>query len=207
MLSCDHPCRLACARAPTARCTRDHVACQNSSSIPFSRSDIRPSAVIRASVRLQERRRGPPFPCAATQAAADAASEQTIQALLSWLVANGVEGVGQDAKAALYVGEAGERGLVAVAPLKRGETVFKIPLKLAITDHPGNKVMPMASRRCSSTVLSIDTPACVFDLLSPGVHFAALTRLHHSCLPFIFFNPPRPAKLPDIHSSFPPSRR
>jgi hypothetical protein len=49
----------------------------------------------------------------------------------------GVEGLsGPDAKVALYEGEGGQRGVVCTQGLRKGETVVRIPLKLAVTDYP-----------------------------------------------------------------------
>lgn len=60
-----------------------------------------------------------------------------LQDFLGWLIANGVEGIGTtDSKIALFNGEGGERGIAAIAPLRRGDTFARIPLRLAITDDP-----------------------------------------------------------------------
>ncbi|GAX76985.1 hypothetical protein CEUSTIGMA_g4432.t1 [Chlamydomonas eustigma] len=56
---------------------------------------------------------------------------------LGWLISNGVEGLeGESRKAGLYEGENGERGMVSLQDLKAGETLFRVPLKLALTDFP-----------------------------------------------------------------------
>lgn len=72
----------------------------------------------------------------AAEAEAVAGDGQSLSNFLAWLLANGAEGVGAPgSKAALYEGENGERGLVAVAALARGDSVLKVPLKMAVTDH------------------------------------------------------------------------
>ncbi|KAG2440536.1 hypothetical protein HYH02_010414 [Chlamydomonas schloesseri] len=59
---------------------------------------------------------------------------------LGWLVANGVQGIGQeDSKVALFEAEGGERGLVCEEPIAAGEVVLEVPLRLALTDHPGDE--------------------------------------------------------------------
>eukprot|EP00983_Pelagomonas_calceolata_P065027 1148407-Pelagomonas_calceolata.AAC.7 len=78
-----------------------------------------------------------------------------------WLVTNGVEGIGMDnSKVALFEGLDGERGLMAMEvgreekgmrvqlsllqhgralPIAAEEVVLRIPLKLALTDYPGDE--------------------------------------------------------------------
>lgn len=73
-------------------------------------------------------------------ASAVEATQPSLQPFLQWLVANGTEGVGTEAsKIALYSTETGERGVIAVAPIKRGEVIAKVPLRLAITDSPDDE--------------------------------------------------------------------
>jgi hypothetical protein len=125
---------------------------------PPTRRDARPAALPAPHPRAPAQRRRRAFSSAASRspprppalsAAAEAAtaaeeqaadSGQALSSFLSWLVANGVEGVGAPgAPAALYEGENGERGLVAVAPVAAGAAVLKVPLRLAITDDPDDE--------------------------------------------------------------------
>ena len=75
-----------------------------------------------------------------TYTTATATDDDNLSNFLSWLIANGVEGIGHptDSKIALFNGENGERGIVAIAPLRKGESFAKIPLRLAITDFNDN---------------------------------------------------------------------
>jgi len=60
-----------------------------------------------------------------------------LEAFLSWLIANGVQGIGQgDSAVGLYEGKDGERGLLSLKPIKRGEVLLVVPLRLALTDFP-----------------------------------------------------------------------
>ncbi|KAL4428352.1 hypothetical protein ABPG75_002441 [Micractinium tetrahymenae] len=103
------------------------------------------SCIVRSKQQLTLRRLAAVWPvrpltvAGAAQAAAQeqpaAQEESALQSFLRWLIANGVEGVGAaDSKIALYQGEAGERGVVSLAPIAVGEVVMRIPLRLAITD-------------------------------------------------------------------------
>ncbi|GIL72494.1 hypothetical protein Vretifemale_2854, partial [Volvox reticuliferus] len=62
--------------------------------------------------------------------------ESDLQNFLSWLVANGVQGIGQEgSKLALFQSENGERGLMCEEPVSKGDVVLEVPLRLALTDH------------------------------------------------------------------------
>ncbi|KAG2497988.1 hypothetical protein HYH03_004247 [Edaphochlamys debaryana] len=66
--------------------------------------------------------------------------EEVLQSFLQWLVANGVQGIGQeDSKVALFASGGGERGLVCELPVAPGEALLEVPLRLALTDHPGDE--------------------------------------------------------------------
>lgn len=53
---------------------------------------------------------------------------------------SGVQGIGtQDSKLALYEAGDGDRGVVAIAPIAVGEVVLRVPLALALTDHPDDE--------------------------------------------------------------------
>ncbi|GIL55730.1 hypothetical protein Vafri_11264 [Volvox africanus] len=66
--------------------------------------------------------------------------ESDLHNFLSWLVANGVKGIGQEgSKLALFQNENGERGLVCEEPISKGDMVLEVPLRLALTDHPGDE--------------------------------------------------------------------
>lgn len=75
------------------------------------------------------------------QQTASLQQQASLQSFLGWLVANGVEGIGkEDSKASLYNNvESGERGLAANAPLRSGEVILRVPLLLAITEHPDDE--------------------------------------------------------------------
>ncbi|KAI3428549.1 hypothetical protein D9Q98_007371 [Chlorella vulgaris] len=64
-------------------------------------------------------------------------SSSNLQSFLQWALANGVEGVpGSDgSKTGLYTGEGGERGVVCLQAISKGETIMRLPLRLAITDQ------------------------------------------------------------------------
>jgi SET domain len=66
--------------------------------------------------------------------------ENALQDFLGWAIANGIEGLdGDKSKIGLFVGNNGERGIAATAPLRKNETFAKIPLRLAITDDPDDE--------------------------------------------------------------------
>ncbi|KAG2446144.1 hypothetical protein HXX76_000741 [Chlamydomonas incerta] len=75
------------------------------------------------------------------QDAAEAGSSAgDLENFLGWLVANGVRGIGrEDSKVALFEAEGGERGLMCEEPIATGEVVLEVPLRLALTDHPGDE--------------------------------------------------------------------
>jgi len=63
-----------------------------------------------------------------------------LRRLLEWLVANGTEGVGlPDSKLALYRGRHGERGILCQWDCLPGEVLARVPLRLALADHPGDE--------------------------------------------------------------------
>ncbi|PRW44382.1 Histone-lysine N-methyltransferase setd3 [Chlorella sorokiniana] len=88
---------------------------------------------------VRQARRTPRLAVATAAAGPEAAPQQqesALQPFLRWAIANGVEGVGAaDSKIALYEGEGGERGVVALQPIPSGQVVMRIPLRLAITDQ------------------------------------------------------------------------
>lgn len=66
--------------------------------------------------------------------------QQVLESFLSWLIANGVKGIGvKDSKIALYQRNGDERGIVAIQPITKGQTLASVPLHLAITDHPDDE--------------------------------------------------------------------
>ncbi|GFR41331.1 hypothetical protein Agub_g2016, partial [Astrephomene gubernaculifera] len=85
-----------------------------------------------------------------TRAAADAPAPTSttletsptvdLESFLAWLVANGVQGIGrEDSKVALFQSAEGERGLLCEEPISAGEEVLRVPLRLALTEHPGDQ--------------------------------------------------------------------
>mmetsp|Transcript_3417 Transcript_3417/g.9820 ORF Transcript_3417/g.9820 Transcript_3417/m.9820 type:complete len:533 (-) Transcript_3417:2061-3659(-) len=60
-----------------------------------------------------------------------------LDSFLSWVVANGVKGVGT--AVGIFEGEGGERGLVALKSAATGAELLRIPLRIALTDHPEDK--------------------------------------------------------------------
>ncbi|GLI65350.1 hypothetical protein VaNZ11_008899 [Volvox africanus] len=65
--------------------------------------------------------------------------ESDLHDFISWLVANGVKGIGQEgSKVALFQSANGERGLVCEELISKGDMVLEVPLRLALTDHPGD---------------------------------------------------------------------
>ncbi|KAI8470957.1 MAG: hypothetical protein J3K34DRAFT_508523 [Monoraphidium minutum] len=68
-------------------------------------------------------------------AAAGGDSSGVLERFLSFLLANGVQGLGgAGSKCALYEEDDGERGLVCIEPVAAGEAVLRVPLRLAVTD-------------------------------------------------------------------------
>lgn len=45
----------------------------------------------------------------------------------------------EDSPAGLYCGEDGDRGVMALQDIARGQEVFRVPLRLALTDHSQDK--------------------------------------------------------------------
>lgn len=77
----------------------------------------------------------------------------------------GVQGVGQgDSKVALFSAEGGERGVLCVDDIVKGETVFEVPLRLALTDHKNDDETNRLLYEVSFTLASLPAPAAVFSL-------------------------------------------
>jgi hypothetical protein len=77
--------------------------------------------------------------------------ETALQDFLGWAIANGIEGLdGDKSKIGLFIGNNGERGIAATAPLRKNESFAKIPLRLAITDDPDDEE--------SNTLVGKDAP-------------------------------------------------
>ncbi|KAK9867596.1 hypothetical protein WJX84_003298 [Apatococcus fuscideae] len=56
---------------------------------------------------------------------------------MSWLEAQGVTGFGRSSdKLSIFEADAGQRGIIAIQDIAEGEQLVRLPLRLALTDHP-----------------------------------------------------------------------
>ncbi|EFJ44774.1 hypothetical protein VOLCADRAFT_94881 [Volvox carteri f. nagariensis] len=93
----------------------------------------------------------------------DASNEELdLQRFLTWLVSNGVKGIGQEgSKVALFQTENGERGLLCEEVISPGEVVFEVPLRLALTDHPGDEESNQLVYKVKGKRVREVVPVCV----------------------------------------------
>ncbi|KAK9835876.1 hypothetical protein WJX74_009976 [Apatococcus lobatus] len=59
---------------------------------------------------------------------------------MEWLEAQGVTGFGRPTdKLSIFEADAGQRGVIALQAIAEGEQLVRLPLRLALTDHPGDE--------------------------------------------------------------------
>ena len=73
-----------------------------------------------------------------SSAASDRLETASLESLLGWLVANGVQGIDSKRCIGLYDEGNGNRGVAALKKLSKGQQLLIVPLRLAIFDDPSD---------------------------------------------------------------------